>query len=352
MFSEPKDPSKKKMTSPFPFTSRASIILGLLLGLLGVGTVGFHAIEGWGWFQSFYATMMTISTIGGDPENQLSHSGEVFNVVLIFMGLCVVGFAVGSLTTAVVEFELGSFFGRRRMEKEISRLKNHFIICGAGRVGRHIAMEIHDRNLPMIVVEKDPDRAQWVQAQEIPLIIGDASSEQTLREARIEHARGLASAVTSDAQNVYIVLTARGLAPGLPIIARASEDDAESKLLRAGATSVVSPYHYAGENMARQMTRPNVQRFIDLAFSPLGESGLGLQIEEIQVGGSSKLAGSNLAAAQIRTSLGIIVLAIRSDGGQLQFNPGPEQTIVAGDFLIAMGDPKRLKELESLAGAG
>jgi voltage-gated potassium channel len=340
------------MHSPLPLTSRASIILGLLAGLLGVGTVGFHIIEGWPWFQSFYATMMTISTIGGDSENQLSQTGEVFNVLLIFMGLCVVGFAVGSLTRAVVEFELGSFFGRRRMEKEISRLKDHFIICGAGRVGRRIAMEVLGRKLPLVVVEKDSERAGWVQAQDIPLIIADASSERTLREARIEHARGLASAVTSDAQNVYIVLTARGLAPDLPIIARASEDDAESKLRRAGATSVVSPYHYAGENMARQMTRPNVQHFIDLAFSPLGESGLGLQIEEIKVGASSKLAGSNLAAAQIRSSLGIIVLAIRSNDGQLQFNPGPEQTIAPGDFLIAMGDPTKLKELESLAGAG
>jgi voltage-gated potassium channel len=238
------------------------------------------------------------------------------------------------------------------MEKEITHLKDHFIICGAGRVGRHIATEIHERNLPLVVVEKSADRGQWVLAQKIPLIVGDASSEQTLREARIEHARGLASAVTSDAQNVYIVLTARGLAPNLPIIARASEDDAHSKLLRAGATSVVSPYHYAGENMARQMTRPNVQRFIDLAFSPLGESGLGLQIEEIQVGGSSRLVGSNLSQAQIRTSLGIIVLAIRGSGGRLQFNPGPEQAIAAGDCLIAMGEPRRLKELESLASAG
>ena len=334
-----------------PSTNRAAMIGVLLFGLLAIGTVGFHGIEGWDWFRSFYATMMTVSTIGGDPENQLSHQGEVFNVILILLGLGVVGFAVGSLTRAVVEFELGSFFGRRRMEREISRLTDHFIICGAGRVGRRIALEIQNRNLPLVVVEKDPDRAEWVRAQNIPLLIGDGSSERTLREGRIEYARGLASAVTSDAQNVYIVLTARGLAPNLPIIARASEEDAELKLMRAGATSVVSPYHYAGENMARRMTRPNVQRFIDLAFSPLGESGLGLQIEEIQVGQRSKLAGTSLADSHIRNSLGVIVLAIRSNGGRVQFNPGPEQTITAGDFLIAMGDPKQLKELEGIAGA-
>ena len=323
-----------------------------LAGLIAVGTYGFHVIEDWGWFQALYATLMTVSTIGAEPLNQLSHQGRVFNIILIFLGLGVVGFAVGSLTRAVIEFELGSFFGRRRMEKEISRLKDHFIICGAGRVGRHIAMEVASHKLPLVVIEKNPERAHWAHENGIPLLIGDASSEGLLREARIEHARGLASAVTSDAQNVYIVLTARGLAPDLLIIARASEDDAESKLLRAGATFVVSPYHYAGENMARRMTRPNVQQFIDLALSPLGQTGLGLQLEEVRVEAQSKLAGSNVGEAEIRSRLGIIVLAIRRKQGHIDFNPGPEHTISAGDFLIAIGEPRKLKELESMAGAG
>jgi len=330
--------------------NRATMILGLLLVLISVGTFGFHVIEGWPWFKALYGTLMTVSTIGAEPENELSREGQVFNVALIFMGVCVVGFAIGSLTRAVVEFELGSFFGRRRMEKEIHRLKDHFIVCGAGRVGRHIAMEIASRKLACVVIEKDSARAQWAQAREMPLIIGDASSEQTLREARIEHARGLASAVTSDAQNVYIVLTARGLAPDLPIIARASEDDAESKLLRAGANSVISPYHYAGQSMARMLTRPHVQHFLDLALSPLSDAGLDLQIEEVRVEEKSKLAGTTLAESEIRSRLGIIVLAIRRHSGGLEFNPGPEHAISVGDFLIAMGDSRKLKELEGLAG--
>lgn len=326
------------------------MILALLLILISVGTVGFRLIEGWPWFKALYGTLMTVSTIGAEPLNELSYQGQFFNVLLIFMGVCVVGFAIGSLTRAVVEFELGSFFGRRRMEKEIHRLREHFIVCGAGRVGRHIAMEIANRNLACVVIEKDPARAQWAQARNMPLIIGDASSEPTLREARIEHARGLASAVTSDAQNVYIVLTARGLAPDLPIIARASEDDAESKLLRAGANSVISPYHYAGQSMARMLTRPHVQHFIDLALSPLSDAGLDLQIEEVRVQEQSKLAGTTVAESEIRSRLGIIVLAIRRHSGGLEFNPGPEHSILAGDFLIAMGDSRKLKELEELAG--
>jgi voltage-gated potassium channel len=322
----------------------------MLLGLIAVGTVGFHLIEQWPWFQAFYGTLMTVSTIGAEPVNQLTRPGQVFNVVLIFLGLGVVGFAIGSLTQAVIEVELGEFFGRRRMEKEISRMQNHIIICGAGRVGRRIASEVAARNLPVLIVEKDPGKIKWAQERNYAVVAGDASSEALLRMARIEHAAGLASAVTSDAQNVYIVLTARGIAPQIPIIARASEEDAESKLLRAGATAVISPYSYAGVRMARMLTRPNVQRFLDLALSSLSGGDLDLQIEEVQVADGSQLLGSTLAEADIRKRLGIIILAIRRSTGVLEFNPGAEHSISAGDYLIAMGDSHKLKELEVLAG--
>jgi voltage-gated potassium channel len=330
--------------------NRATVVLTLVLGLLVVGTVGFHLVEGWSWFQSFYGTLMTVSTIGADPEDLLSPQGRVFNVILIFLGVGVVGFAIGTLTQTVIQSELGSFFGRRRMEKEISRLSDHYIICGAGRVGRRVATEIAARNLPLVIVEQDPAKAHWAQERNFPVILGDATSEEVLRQARIEYARGLASAVTSDAQNVYIVLTARGMAPNLPIIARASEESAEPKLLKAGAATVVSPYSYAGQRIARMLTRPHVQRLIDLALSSLTEGDLDLQIEEMRVAEQSQLVGASLHEADIRHHLGVVVLAIRRAGGRLDFNPGPEQTISAGDFLIAMGDSQKLKELETLAG--
>jgi voltage-gated potassium channel len=330
--------------------NRATIIVVLILTLIGVGTVGFRIIEGWPWFTAFYATLMTVSTIGADPLSQLSPQGQAFNVIMILLGVGVVSFAIGLFTQAVIEFELSSFFGRRRMEKDISKLKDHFIICGAGRVGRRLAQEVATRNFSVVFVENDPVAAQWAQARNFPVIIGDASSEEVLRQAHIEHARGLASAVTSDAQNVYIVLTARGLAPNLPIVARASEEDAESKLLKAGATTVISPYSFAGQRMARTLTRPHVQRFLDLALSSLNDGGLDLQIEEIQVAQNCKLSGLRLGETDIRQRLGIMVLAIREQGGRLRFNPGPEDTISPGDYLIAMGDSQKLKELETLAG--
>lgn len=332
--------------------NRAGQVVVLVICLISVGTVGFRLIEGWDWFKAFYGTLMTISTIGADPVNELSPLGRVFNVILIVLGLGVVWIAIGLFTQAMIEFELGSLFGRRRMEKEIARMHDHFIVCGAGRVGRRIAMEISGRGLPVLMIERDAARAQWVLDHGIALIIGDASSEETLREAHIGQARGLASAVTSDAQNVYIVLTARGMSPHLYIIARASEEDAESKLKRAGASAVISPYHYAGASMARMMTRPHVQSFLDLALSSFNEGGLNLQMEEIRVEPGARLAGTTVADAQLRRDLGIIILAIRKGQGGLEFNPGPEHAIAVGDYLIALGEKNKLRELEMMSAAG
>jgi len=315
--------------------------------LVGVGTVGFHRIEGWPFFKAFYGTLMTVTTIGAEPENQLSDRGRVFNVVVMVLGLGLVGFTVGSFTHAVIQFELGSVLGRRRMEKEIDKLTDHFIICGAGRVGRRVATEIATRKIPLVLIEKDPEQTQWAQLNNLPFILGDASSESVLRQAHIERARGLATAVDSDAENVYVVLTARGLAPNLPIVARASEEEAQSKMSKAGATVVVSPYSYAGQRIARVLTRPHVQQFIDLAFAPLNEGGLDLQIEEVYVAEKSTL--ENLSLAHLRVGFGIIVLAVRRKAGRLDFNPEPEETVSAGDFVVAMGDSRKIREFASLA---
>ncbi|OFV92718.1 MAG: hypothetical protein A3F68_06440 [Acidobacteria bacterium RIFCSPLOWO2_12_FULL_54_10] len=326
------------------------MIIGLILALFIGGTFGFHYIEGLPWFTAFYATLMSVSTTGADPLNGLSPPGRAVSATVILLGICVVSFAIGTLTQAVIELELGTFFGRRRMEKEIAGLRDHIIICGAGRVGRRIAQEVAARGMPLVIIDNEAKRVQWAKSKNIPIIMGDASSEEILKQAHIDQARGLASAVTSDAQNVYIVLTARGLAPKLTIVARASEDDAEKKLLTAGATTVISPYNYAGQRMARTITSPNVHHFIDVALSSFGNGGLNLQIEEVEVSDKCELSGKSLAKADIRQMLGVIILAIRHADGHLLFNPGPEDKISPGDFLIAMGESQKLKELEKLAG--
>lgn len=329
---------------------RVLLVAGLLLTLIAAGMIGFHLVEGWDWFEAFYATLMTISTIGAEPENQLSRAGRVFNAFLIFAGLGVVGFTIGSFTHAVIESELGFLFGRRRMKGEIARLKDHFVICGIGRVGRRIALELSNHKLPFVVIEKDPARIAWAQDRGFLMVTGDATSESVLSEARIEFARGLASVVGSDAQNVYIVLTARAMVPNLPIVTRASEEAAESKLMRAGATNVISPYAYTGQRLARLLTRPKIQRFIEQSFAALLDENQDLQIAEVAVGSASVLVGTRLAETESRFQLGVTILAVRWNGGDLKFHPRSSEIISAGDILVALGTSTDLTALERLAG--
>ena len=231
-------------------------LIGLaLVGVMLIGTAGYHFIEGWPWFDGFYMVITTLTTIGYQETHPLSHAGRVFNVFVIFTGVALVFLAIGTLTQALLEFELRSFFGRRRMERDIERLSGHYIICGAGRVGRSAARELARKPVPFVMIEQNEAKATRYGSEWLTMV-GDATQEQTLRDAHIERACGLVAATTTDATNLYIVLTARGLNPKLRIIARASEDDAEKHLLTAGADSVVSPYHFAGQRIAQSFLRP------------------------------------------------------------------------------------------------
>ncbi len=312
------------------------------------GTVGFHYIEGWPWFDGFYMVITTLTTIGYQETHPLSHAGRVFNVFIILSGVGLVFLAIGSLTQALLEFELQSFFGRRRMEREIGRLTDHYIICGAGRVGRSAARELARRPASFVIVESSDAKAQKFASENWLMLIGDATQEQTLRDAQIDRARGLVAATTTDATNLYIVLTARTLNPRLHIIARASEDMAEKHLLSAGADSVVSPYTFAGQRIAQSFLRPHVVSFLDTATTHLG---MDLEIGEIPVVQRSPFAGKTIETSRIRQDRGVIILAIKREKG-MRFNPAPDDRIEAGDFLIAMGEPQQLRALEQSAGSG
>jgi len=316
----------------------------LLLALIGMA--GFHFIEGWTWFDGLYMVVTTFTTIGYQEIHPLSHAGRIFNLALIVSGVSLVFLGIGSLTQALLEFELASFFGRRKMEREISRLSDHYIICGAGRVGRSAARELARRPAPFLIIEQSEAKAaryndEWL------IMIGDATQEQTLRDAHIERARGLVAATTTDATNLYIVLTARGLNPRLKIIARASEEDAEKHLLTAGADSVVSPYLFAGQRIAQSFLRPHVVSFLDTATTHLG---MDLEIGEISVPSHSSFAGKTIENSRIRQDRGVIILAIKREQG-MRFNPSPEDRIEPGDYLIAMGEPGQLRQLEQMAAA-
>jgi len=320
------------------------LIGAALIAVTIAGTAGYHFIEGWSWFDGFYMVVTTLTTIGYQEVHPLSHAGRVFNVFVIFAGVSLAFLAIGSLTQALLEFELRNFFGRRKMEREIGRLNDHYIICGAGRVGRSAARELARKPAAFVMVEQNEAKAARYGGEWLTLI-GDATQEQTLRQAQIERARGLVAATTTDATNLYIVLTARGLNPKLSIIARASEEDAEKHLLTAGADSVVSPYVFAGHRIAHSFLRPHVVSFLDTATTHLG---MDLEIGQVHVGPQSAFAGKTIETSRIRQDRGVIILAIKREQG-MRFNPSPEDRIEPGDYLIAMGEPNQLRQLEQMA---
>jgi voltage-gated potassium channel len=320
------------------------LIAVALLTLTLIGTAGFHFIEGWPWFDGFYMVITTFTTIGYQETHPLSRAGRVFNVGLILVGVSLVFLGIGALTQALLEFELRSFFGRRKMEREISWLADHYIICGAGRVGRSAAREFARKQAPFVIVEQNVDRAALYGADWLTMV-GDATHEQTLRQAHVERARGLVAATTTDATNLYIVLTARELNPKLKIMARASEEDAEKHLLKAGADSVVLPYLFAGQRIARSFLQPHVVSFLDSATTHLG---MDLEIGEICVAPESTLAGRTIESSRIRQDCGAIILAIKRQD-RMDFNPSSEDRIEPSDYLIAMGDPSQLRQLERMA---
>ena len=273
----------------------------------------------------------------------LSHTGRAFNIGLIVAGVSLVFLGIGALTQALLEFELRNFFGRRKMEREISRLSDHYVICGIGRVGRSAARELARNSTPFILVDQSDAKAAQCPSDWL-IVNGDATQEQTLRQAQIERARGLVAATTTDATNLYIVLTARELNPKLKIIARASEEDAAKRLTKAGADSVVSPYLFAGQRIAQSFLHPHVVSFLDTATTHLG---MDLEIGEVLVADGSNLTGKTIETSRIRQDSGVIVLAVKRTEG-MRFNPSSDYRIEEGDSLIAMGQPSQLRQLERM----
>jgi voltage-gated potassium channel len=293
--------------------------------------------------------VITFSTVGYGEIHPLSHAGRVFNVALILAGVALVFLMIGALTQALLEFELSKVFGKRKMEREIANLKDHYIICGAGRVGNSVALELARKPYPFVIIESSEKALVELDSKWL-VLVGDAASEKVLRTAGIERARGLVAAATTDATNIYIVLTARSIKPGLKIIARASEERAEKHLKTAGADIVISPYAAAGHRIAQSFLRPNVVDFLDIATAHAGK--LEMVIEEIQISENSPLTARTVGTSGIHHELGIMILAIRRPDGEIRFNPHADDPIGAGDYLIAMGEPPQLAKLEQRAAPG
>ena len=325
------------------------ISICVLVLLVSFGTIGYIGIEHWAFLDALYMTVITLSTVGFREVQVLSDLGKIFTMVLIFFGVSVIGYIVGSLAQIMFEGQFHRIIGRKKVEKAIAALEDHYIICGFGRIGALICKEFAAKPLPFVVVEKHASAIERMDQGGYPFLFmhGDATDDDTLLKAGIKKAKGLISVVTSDTENVYITLTARGLNPDLFILARSGEEGSDLKLKRAGANKVVSPYLIGGSRMAQAILRPTVVDFIEIAT---GHEHLELQMEEILIAEQSDFVGESLASSGFRKETGVIIVGIKKQSGKMGFNPESHTRIEGGDTLIVLGEPAAIEKLNKLVG--
>lgn len=321
-------------------------IASAMVATLAVGTAGFVWIEHYPVFDAFYMTLITVTTVGYGEVHPLSQAGRLFNSFVILFGVVIMLLAIGAMTQIVIELELNQFFGKRRMKNMIDKLEGHIILCGYGRVGRGAAEELLRTGTTFVVVDNNEDRVERAIKAGMLAVHADASRDETLRDVGIARAKGLIATLSSDADNLFLILSAKSLNAQLLLSARVSEESSEQKMRRAGADHVFAPYNTTGHRMAQALLKPHVQQFLD--FTTSQNIGLDVGIEQVLVTENSTYIGRSLAEMPIRRETGVIVLAIRKATGEMSFNPPAEARIRGGDHLIAMGEPAGLRKLEQL----
>lgn len=326
---------------------RLKFALTLLVLVIGGGTAGYMVVEEWGFLDAFYMTVLTISTVGYGEVHPLSVTGKFLSILIILLGVGSVGFAVGTAGKLMLEDRIRAVLGRRSM-KSIQKLHNHYIICGFGRMGRIICEELREKGIPLVVLENEDVVIQEIERLGYPYMKADATSDEELITAGIERAAGLVSVVTDDAQNVFIVLTARGLNPKLNIVARSAAEESIKKLVRAGANKVISPYFLGGHRIAQAIMRPTVLDFLE---NIVQNKTMDLVLEEIRIAPRSRLVGTTLATSGLRKDFNIIILAIKSITGAMSFNPSFDTEIKAGDTLVILGHSEHLEKLGAITGS-
>lgn len=327
--------------------SRGRLRLGVVavLSAIVVGTTTFHLLEGWTILDSLYVTAQTVTTVGFGDLAPRTPQGRAFAAVFMMVSVGIVLYALTSTVQSIVQSELINTLGQRRRSRNMSKLRNHFIICGAGRVGRHLIRDLQNSHTSFVVIESNPKKVTDLIDQGITALVRDATLESSLCEAGVENARGLAACLPDDANNVYVVLSARDLNPKLHIVARAAEEQAESKLIRAGANRVVSPTIIGGHRMAMSLTKPAVGDFLD----SLTANQLELGFEQLEVESASPFVNKKLSETNIRSDLNIVIVSIRRSNGDIVFNPSGDALIQSGDMLIAIGPAEALAQLTALA---
>jgi len=324
-------------------TTHLFIVVLLAVFLVGLGTTGYMVIEDWNVMDSVYMTVITLSTIGYGEVNPVSQTGRIFTLILIVMGVGFFLYVIGNVVQFLVEGRIRIVLGRHKLDKQIGQLNNHYIVCGYGRMGRAFCRYLIQKRLKFVVLEKNEDRIPIMNADHVLYIAREATIEENLQKAGIKRASNLIATLGTDADNVFLVLLAKGLNPDIYVVARASQNASKKPLDTAGADVVVSPFDIGARRMAHAILRPNVIRFLEFAFA---DEDTDFHIEEIAVDESSKLVDVSLLESGIRQDYNLMILSIVKADGEMVFNPSAGTTIGAGERIIAVGSSDNLTKLE------
>ncbi len=324
---------------------RFLFLIAAVLVTLAIGTVGFTVIADYPPFDAFYMTLTTMTTVGYGEIHPLGRAGRIFNSFLIVFGVTTIFIAIGAMTQTIIEQQFGELIGRRRNKRMIDKLKDHYIVCGFGRVGRGAAAELQHANVPFVVADINPERVERAMTAGMLAAVADSTRDETLRQLGIDRARGLVAALATDADNLFVLLSAKGLNPKIYVAARAAEESAEQKMRRAGADAVFAPYAITGHRLAQSLLRPHVVQFLDFTTHDIG---MDVSIEQVRVSETSEVVSKTIKDMQLSRDLGVIVMAIRKSDGRMLFNPPADTAVHGGDYLIVMGQMQKLRALENL----
>ncbi len=309
-----------------------------LLFILTTGTLGYRFIEQWSWVDCLYMTLITITTVGFGELHPLSDAGRFFTMALIVVGVGTVAVAVSVMFETIFQRQMRLFMERRNMQKEIDALKQHIVVCGYGRMGHNIADSLIGTGRKVVIIENEPNVIGEIEHEGRMVVKGDASEEEVLREAGIERASALVATLGTDADNLFLTLTARGMNDSLNIIARAEDERNCRKFTQAGASRVVSPFATGANHIVRLLTQPDVVDFVELVAQ---DADVQFEVSQIDVDKASDFAGKTLVEGRVRQAVGGMVLAIRKSDGRLLFDPPPESRLSTGDVLLVVGSSQR-----------